>query len=87
MYTTNLTGDSALGTKVVALQAADGGKIYVHKALLNCGVVGVGGCKWSCFTNTIVKSFVEYLYQGDYTLPLAPKYSSWNISTDEWGCE
>ena len=82
MYTTNLTGDSALETKVVALQAADGGKIYVHKALLNCGVVG--GCKWSCFPNTIVKSFVEYLYQGDYTFPLATEYSSW---TDEGGCE
>jgi len=69
---TNLTGDSALGTKTVLLQGADQGKVYVHKKLLN-GKVARG---WGCFPSATITSFVEYLYQGDYTPPVALVASS-----------
>jgi len=58
----------ALGTRMVVLQAANQKKVYVHKALLKDEVDG--GCTWSCFPSTTVRSFVEYLYQGDYNPPL-----------------
>ncbi|PUU73422.1 hypothetical protein B9Z19DRAFT_1163090 [Tuber borchii] len=57
---------------MVVLQAANQKKVYVHKALLNDEVAAFGECGWSCFPSTTVKSFVEYLYQGDYTPPAAP---------------
>ncbi|PUU73421.1 hypothetical protein B9Z19DRAFT_1196919 [Tuber borchii] len=57
----------ALGTRMVVLQAANQKKVYVHKALLKDEAVG--GCTWSCFPSTTVRSFVEYLYQGDYNPP------------------
>ncbi|PUU73419.1 hypothetical protein B9Z19DRAFT_1034869, partial [Tuber borchii] len=58
---------SALRTAMVALRASDSKKVYVHKALLNSKVMATGGCTWSCFPSTTVTSFIEYLYQGDYT--------------------
>jgi len=64
-----LTGDSALGTKMVVLRAASQEKVYVHKALLGDEIASVGACKWSCFPRDTVKNFIEYLYQGDYTDP------------------
>ena len=56
---------------MVVLQAADQGKVYVHKALLNGGVGAPWECGWSCFPRATVASFVEYLYQGDYISPPA----------------
>ncbi|RPA97018.1 hypothetical protein L873DRAFT_1166119 [Choiromyces venosus 120613-1] len=61
---------SALKTKVTAIQASNSEKFYVHQGLIDGGWVGGAmGCTWSCFSGDIVKSFVEYLYQGDYTTP------------------
>jgi len=54
---------------VVEIQAADLGKVYVHRALLNREVAAFEECGWSCFPSSTVASFVEYLYQGDYTSP------------------
>jgi len=73
----------ALGTKMVVLQAANQGKVYVHKALLKVEISG--GCTWSCFPSTTVRSFVEYLYQGDYNPPLTTRFLDWDSSTDEEG--
>ena len=78
---------------MVVLQAANQGKVYVHKALLEGGAAGGGGCTWSCFPSSTVTSFVEYLYQGDYDSP-AVLYTSLNPpeiigirSTDAKLCE
>jgi len=56
---------------MVVLEAADQGRVYVHRALLNGEVVAFGKCGWSCFPSATVASFVEYLYQGDYAVPEA----------------
>lgn len=61
---------------MVEIQAADLGKVYVHRALLNSEVAAFGECGWSCFPSSTVASFVEYLYQGDYTCPPAVTTSS-----------
>ncbi|PUU76322.1 hypothetical protein B9Z19DRAFT_985329, partial [Tuber borchii] len=69
---------SALRKTVVEIQAADLGKVYVHRALLNREVTAFEECGWSYFPSSMVVSFVEYLYQGDYTSPpveLLPYYS------------
>jgi hypothetical protein len=60
---------SVLKTKVVTLQTANLEKVYVHRALIDKEVTGIGGCGWSCFPSVTVSNFVEYLYQGDYTTP------------------
>ncbi|PUU72409.1 hypothetical protein B9Z19DRAFT_1010185, partial [Tuber borchii] len=60
---------SALRKTVVEIQAADLGKVYVHRALLNREVTAFEECGWSYFPSSMVVSFVEYLYQGDYTSP------------------
>ena len=56
---------------MVVLEAADEGKVYVHRALLNGEIAAFGKCGWSCFPSATVTSFVEYLYQGDYISPPA----------------
>jgi len=78
---------------VATLRAANQEKVCVHKALLGDEVTGVGPCKWSCFPRTTVKSFVEYLYQGDYSYPPVTEIifdvpeSTQASSTDEDGSE
>ncbi|KAG0641298.1 hypothetical protein HOY80DRAFT_955384 [Tuber brumale] len=62
---------SILKTRVISLQTADSENVYVHRALIDKEVTGVGGCGWSCFPSDTVSNFVEYLYQGDYTTPAA----------------
>jgi len=92
-YTTNLTDNSALRTKLVELRAAGLEKVYVHQALLNGKAMAIGGCSWSCFSSTTVTSFVEYLYQGDYTPPpvvttsLSSSVFCSDDGTDEEICE
>jgi len=56
---------------MVVLEAADEGKVYVHRALLNGEIAAFRKCGWSCFPSATVTSFAEYLYQGDYISPSA----------------
>jgi len=64
---------------MVLLQGADQGKVHVHKTLLH-GKVARG---WGCFPSATITSFVEYLYQGDYTPPVALVASS-GASESTW---
>ncbi|PWW76977.1 hypothetical protein C7212DRAFT_278896 [Tuber magnatum] len=66
---------SALGTQMVALRAADS-EVYIHRALVDNVVMGFGECSWPCFSGATITSFVEYLYQGNYTTPAAVAASS-----------
>ena len=66
---------------MVEIQAADLGKVYVHRALLNREVAAFEECGWSCFPSSTVASFVEYLYQGDYTSPVVTTNSDASEST------
>ena len=91
MFTANLTGDSALRTRMVVLHTRDQGKVYVHKALLHGQVTGFYGCTWFCFPSTVVTRFVEYLYQVEYNPPPAagtnPDAFEWDSNADEERCE
>ncbi|PUU73420.1 hypothetical protein B9Z19DRAFT_1163088 [Tuber borchii] len=78
-----LSNQCALGTRMVVLQAKNQKGVYVHKALIKDEA---GGCTWSCFPSTTVRSFVEYLYQGDYNPPpITSTYlGGWDKSVEDF---
>ncbi|KAG0130007.1 hypothetical protein HOY82DRAFT_540403 [Tuber indicum] len=59
-----------LSSKVIGLQSGDLEKVYVHRSLLDAHRKTFGNCLWWCFPTATIMNFAEYLYQGDYTVPL-----------------